>query len=91
MTEFTGEPRNRDYGCEMIGAVVLLALSALSRFWLIAIAAAGAIALWGTLLLLKETWRFTARRVAAPQALERLKGAAAQVFPLRKLRQSVDC
>ena len=91
MTESGGDLKKGDYSCEIISALVLLALSALSRFWLIAIAAAAGIAVWGVLLLLKETWKFTARRVDSPQALERLKGAAAQVFSLRKLRQSVDC
>ncbi|HEX4641836.1 MAG TPA: hypothetical protein VH161_00165 [Candidatus Acidoferrales bacterium] len=91
MIDSTEELKKRDYSCEIISAIVLLGLSALSHFWFIAIAGAAGTALWGAVLLLKQAWSLAASRMDEYAAVVRLKGAASQVFPPRKLRQSVDC
>jgi hypothetical protein len=90
-TDAGGVENKRDYGCEMISVVVLLSLSALSHFWLLAIAAGALLSIWGFVILMMRTWNFAALQVELRRNAPPPSASAPQVFLPEKIRPSVDC
>ncbi len=81
----------RDYSCEIISVLVLFSLSALSHFWLLAIAAGALLAMWGFLLLMMRAWTLAALRLEFLRSMSPPLPSAPQVFLPDKIRRSVDC
>jgi len=86
-----GVEQQRDYGCEIISAVVLLSLSALSHFWLLAIAAGALLAMWGLVVMMMRAWNFASSRVEFRRSAAAVSPSTPQVFLPEKIRPSVDC
>ena len=83
--------KKRDYSCEIISALALLSLSALSHFWLLAIAAGALLAVWGFIVLMLRAWSFAALRMEFRRTASAMSPSAPQVFLPEKIRPSVDC
>jgi hypothetical protein len=81
----------RDYSCEIIAVLVLLSLSALSHFWLLAFAAGVLLSMWGFVLLMMRAWNLAALRVEFRRSTPAPSPSAPQVFRPEKIRPSVDC
>ena len=86
-----GVANKRDYGCEIISVVALLSLSALSHFWLLAIAAGALLAMWGLIMMAMRAWNFASSHVEFRRNAAAMSPSAPQVFLPEKIRPSVDC
>ena len=83
--------QQRDYGCEIISAVVILSLSALSHFWLLAIAAGALLAMWSFAVMTMRVWNLASSRVEFRRNAAAVSPSGPQVFLPEKIRPSVDC